>query len=555
MRITRLELKNFRLFKDKTVFDLSSLNSLVGKNGSGKTAVLEAISYITTRNYIASKIKDGDFNTNDSIVMKVTFDQCFINKIIDGYNTINVPSSNVILIINRRKAAAGGKALNDGYVITHFCVPEVYCTGSLSFELPTGITSDDIPSSIEVVDSKKFKYRLSRKKEGSFKDVDYRSLSISNELVGFPNVFYFPKDREKEVKKSFNNLMSRIIDDLNWRYIKDLDIDTTCQKWESYYNDVISKVENEKSKRIIKPLITKMVRYYGDKFKKLELSLVNLENPYSKSEFSLRENNTTKQLFLDDLGSGETMILSYCLLKVIAELSKEKIIILIDEPELHLHPQAQHKLFEEIKVSEVQFVLSTHSEIFVDLGNWQSIKRFDRGHQFPEKIQLDNELLNKKLSQHLDEIKKYFHDKCIFFRENNEMLFSEKCLLVEGPADKHGLPVLAQKLDKEWDITIISCNGKNKIAHYLLLCIAFGIDYFVVYDQDSDGDEANITAISASDRIYKFSNSFESELGLTPETPHKATKALEIIEEIEPQNIPQSIKDCIENISKWQELL
>lgn len=42
------------------------------------------------------------------------------------------------------------------------------------------------------------------------------------------------------------------------------------------------------------------------------------------------------------------MIVSLLFLETMAEISKENILILIDEPELHLHPNLQEKLIKHL---------------------------------------------------------------------------------------------------------------------------------------------------------------------------------------------------------------
>ena len=69
---------------------------------------------------------------------------------------------------------------------------------------------------------------------------------------------------------------------------------------------------------------------------------------------------------VENLGSGIEMIISLLLLETLAALSKDDIIIIIDEPELHLHPSLQEKFIQYLrKISpEKQIIVSTHSPYF-----------------------------------------------------------------------------------------------------------------------------------------------------------------------------------------------
>lgn len=59
------------------------------------------------------------------------------------------------------------------------------------------------------------------------------------------------------------------------------------------------------------------------------------------------------------------MLISLALLEAMAMLSKERLVILIDEPELHLHPKLQAKLIQHLTElsGDVQIVASTHSPL------------------------------------------------------------------------------------------------------------------------------------------------------------------------------------------------
>ncbi|GFP21627.1 hypothetical protein HKBW3S06_00854, partial [Candidatus Hakubella thermalkaliphila] len=158
---------------------------------------------------------------------------------------------------------------------------------------------------------------------------------------------------------------------LNWRFRKGWDQNDVITKWNEFYTAVISTVEDTKNSRIIKPIQEKIKALGGYDFSDLELSLLELEQPFSKSFFSKR--SSTNQIEQKRLGSGISILLSYFLLETISKLSKEQINFLIDEPELHLHPQLQQKLLKEFQESEFQVVYATQSDCLIDISRWKCI--------------------------------------------------------------------------------------------------------------------------------------------------------------------------------------
>ncbi|MGB9911140.1 MAG: ATP-dependent nuclease [Microgenomates group bacterium] len=85
MRIKKLTIKNFRKFKNETIIEFEeNFTTLVGKNGTGKTSILEAINLATNFSFVESKIKPDDFNSDtEPIEIEVEFDDYFFLKIAD----------------------------------------------------------------------------------------------------------------------------------------------------------------------------------------------------------------------------------------------------------------------------------------------------------------------------------------------------------------------------------------------------------------------------------------------------------------------------------------
>lgn len=557
MMITNVKIENFRCFKSIEL-EFEKLQALVGENGSGKTAILEAINYVTSQGYAGFKIEEQDFNAFEAgniIKIEVTFDSCFINQVPDGYVTQNIPCRKVVLQVHRREQSAG-KALSDEFVIEHFTIPETYdknnpLTAKIAVQ---GFDVSKLPIEIRKTGDPT-NYQLIRRSTGKAMELGPRLLSINNDKGGFPDVFYFDRDREKEAKRGFNTLLQRVNRDLNWRYKKVANHDEITTKWEEYYNSVIGLVESRKSSQIIEPIRYSLKEVLGKEFNNLELSLLNIKQPFNYAFFTLREQGKADQIEVTNIGSGISVLLAYFLLKTISEMSKEEIILLIDEPELHLHPQVQIKLFDEFKKSKYQILFATQSDLFVDISEWRMIKRLSEEFDyFPKTQDLNTRLENRTIASHLDEIKRFHQHETIYSKEDNALFFARKCLLVEGPVEKYGIPRIAAILDKSLnELTIIACIGKNNIPYYQQLCKAYDIPFFTLFDLDggtvSSSENSRPYNWASQNAVAVFSTSFEELLGVTT---GRGTDVLLHIDGISSSNqINDEIKEAIDKISGW----
>lgn len=546
MKIEKVTIKNFRLFRETLELSFTtSFTSLVGENGTGKTAILEAINIATSFYYAESKIRDDDFNINSQeIAIDLEFDDFYFIQIPDGYQTKRLPCRSLKCTVKHRGRATPGKAFSTPFIVSHTAIPYEYKDCNT-------LGLDDIHNVPLNVTTENGQYRFGRK-SGTDRELSGRLLAISNNLEGFPSVFYFAKNRDRDLSRGYFTTFQRISDELNWRFQKACKGDSTGKQsyvdsWNLLYEYIVTKVDDPKQTKIITPLKKEIERNLGTKFQDFEISTMNIQEPFTHAFFSLR--NDDKYISLTKLGSGEVMIITYFLLRLTSELSKEDIIFLIDEPELHLHPQLQFKLFDELKSSKYQHVFSTHSDIFVDLGNWKSIKRFDLSGVYPKR-----DLLNKRfgrsgndeknIEQGLDFIQQNHKDKTVFYRENNELLFSKKCLLVEGPKDKYVLLAISKKMCYDLSkVTFICCGGKSKIQYYEVVCLAFGVDFFVIYDEDGKGKDACIEELKQHTKLYSFKTSLEILL--------KANNLVDMLDNIYAMNkddIPRELTEALNKI-------
>ncbi len=155
-------------------------------------------------------------------------------------------------------------------------------------------------------------------------------------------------------------------------------------------------------------------------------------------------------------------------------------LIIIDEPEIHLHYQFQSKylkILEDLaKEQKIQCVLVTHSEGFISDDTIKYIKRFS----------LDKERNSVMCTPDIREDQK----KLVEILNNTQVarvLFLDRVLLVEGQDDEYFFRAVIKKLHPEFSryITVYGVNGERSIFSFKSFFKAFKMKVYFIKDLDT----------------------------------------------------------------------
>ena len=154
-------------------------------------------------------------------------------------------------------------------------------------------------------------------------------------------------------------------------------------------------------------------------------------------------------------------------------------LVIIDEPEIHLHYQFQNEYLQVIKElnkeQSCQYVLVTHSESLINSSTINQVKRFSLNKDGYTEIKAPKLTTDQKmLIKILDNTRSTY------------AFFAKKVLLVEGDTDRYFFKsVILQKwsgLDQE--IAVLYIEGKNNYPEWKKLFEDFGLTVYFIADLD-----------------------------------------------------------------------
>lgn len=355
--IKSIKIENFRGIQSAEISS-ENLNIFIGDNGTNKTSILEAINFAFSPSFLSGRIKSTDFykGTDNPIKIEISFNNDLKIKLPDGYTTQEVNCDKILLTIKKREKKSPGKVLSDMVTIEHIVIPK---------------------NEYKKSDKKGNEYWSLKRQSGTEFKFNERLLSFNVfESEEIPRSFYFNKERDKQLYKGFSTSFSSVIDDFNWRFLK--------QIFNNSNNDIFESINQTEEKIISHTKLDEhdVIKEFSNRInefglEKVSFSFIDKGAPFDQvfmSKTFEKINLPTKYM-----GSGIEMIYSLSFIESMASLSRENLIILIDEPELHLHPKFQEKLAEHLlslsKNSKYQIFITTHSPIFFKtLVNQEKVK-------------------------------------------------------------------------------------------------------------------------------------------------------------------------------------
>ena len=157
-------------------------------------------------------------------------------------------------------------------------------------------------------------------------------------------------------------------------------------------------------------------------------------------------------------------------------------ILAVEEPEAHLHPNAQKKLFGQIDAIAGQKIISTHSPYIAAEANLRQVRSFYKDRSvICSKIDIDS--LNS------EDIRKINRQ---VINTRGEIYFSKVIVFFEGETEEQALPILAEKYfnktSVEMGLDFVGVSGFRNYLPFLRFSEAFKIPWLIFSDAENKPD-------------------------------------------------------------------
>lgn len=184
-------------------------------------------------------------------------------------------------------------------------------------------------------------------------------------------------------------------------------------------------------------------------------------------------------------------------------------IIAAEEPEAHLHPNAQRSLFSQLFNTSGQALVSTHSPYLAAMCALPNLRSLSARGGHTQCYSLIEGLADEEL--------KALHRQVL--RDKGELLFAKALILFEGQTEDQVVPVMFERWFEATafskGVNLAAVNGRN-YTPFLKLALSLGIPTVIVSDNDTKNGVSSKTDVDG--QIEKISS--ETDLDLSADWFH-----------------------------------
>lgn len=454
--LAEIKVKNFKSIRNDS-FELSAFTPLVGYNNAGKSNMLEAIKWLL-RKYSLSESCFNDPNQPVELEGKVSgISQNILDQLSENQRTSIQPFLFTdTLYIKRVQQQPNVTAAQIKLLIKD---PNNIGTENEWRINPTGLDQAIqalFPDPIHIG-------AMENSEEDVSKNKNTTTIGkLLSEIIG-------------PIQANYNTRVQTALDD-----IKKL-LDSEGSERATELNDfdvaVNSKVES----------------FFPGVSIKVHVPTPELKEVFSKGTIKVFENPTSGGRDVGSLGHGAQRSIQMALVRHLADIKRDSgeqasnTILLIDEPELYLHPQAIEVLRDALKLLSsqgYQVIFSTHSPFMItskDVGNTLLIRKNDTlGTHKRNSLKTAIPIAVSTAPSQLELLFSLSH--------SSNILFSERVVLAEGTTENRLLPSIIYKVTGRTvglhKTALVSMGGSGNTRKAILVLQAMDIPTKAVVDLD-----------------------------------------------------------------------
>lgn len=523
MKIKTLQISNIASFKhvedmenaEKIEFK-KNINILIGSNGSGKSTMLEVINFIFKRIIFIPYTVDGNLykqrnsidinqkknilklmsgaNSYKDFLLERNYDfQDKTQKIRIVLELDEIDKENIEFLKNNKKNFSG--------ILGKYSTEQVFKDENYS---------DEYILDIEL-DSESNNFSIKTKEDLGF--IYLKAYNLYKEVIEIHN--------QENPKKKINNLAESFTLIGSYRNYSNYSRNTSLANGNTAKNQIQSIRNNNFSRSVNQlensepsifnlvrlqmaercfDLITQdktqqecenaanklsFVRKINEKLKivnlKMRIKLIDL----SAWQFDFAFIDIKRKIEIEKISSlsaGQKAII-HLILEAYGREELRGGLVIIDEPEIHLHYQFQDeyvRIIEKLNSEQgAQYILVTHSESLVNSKTINKVIRFSLNRK--NYTQINNPLINT--AQH-------WLIRILDIKKATNVFFGTKVLLVEGETDYYFFRAVLNCLESQrkkglvQDITVINIDGRDNIKEWKDLFERFGLKVFYITDLD-----------------------------------------------------------------------
>ena len=499
MFLKKINIKNYRNFNDFSMSFQEGLNVILGPNNAGKTGLLHAIQLLNKPNTISF----NDFNKNNLLKYKEKYIENAPEIVIEYYinhtiieDDVNDESIIKLLPFLGIKDLSSNRENIDGKT-SYKIDAAIKAVFSLDIKYLTNYQNDikdidDFDTYLLILKNYVEKYysweytngvsetKLDQKLATNIFDINYIEAERTQEDVLRATKREIEKvsQDDKSILK-LSELKIYITNEL--QKILEIPLKNMSELFENENNDIGLKKGNVSIESVIQPNITLADSY-------------NTEVKDTKSGFIIPISNN---------GLGYNNLINIYMLIKLNEVQngKDFKILCLEEPEAHLHPAMQYKLFKYLRDLDQknnlkqQIFVTTHSSNISAVAGIDNIfmMAYDRSVIPNDCVQQSLKLQFTDDQNCTNKIEAKNHLTKFLDVTKSDMLFADKVILVEGIAEKLLLPIFMEKLGIPYEnenISIVEIGGKH-------------FEYFI---ELFNGNKVKKKVLCITDRDFKWLN-------------------------------------------------